>query len=203
MGLDVPGAALDRGLKAIFVRPVGPVDLRGLRGPRGRVGLVDSFRRSAPVGLFFALGCMVSLDSVDSVDSEDPEDSLAFLVSASLLGSLGLADFLDFVDFGADPLGFVDPEGSFDPFRGPRRLRSPSSFSFLKDFLGCVDFACDSVDALRFAADSLDSLYADSVDADDSLDFAADCDNLGCLVPADFEEPPAGDGAEACGVVLP
>ena len=80
---------------------------------------MDPLRPSAPVGLFFALGCMDSLDSVDSVDSEDPEDSLAFLVSASLLGSLGLADFLDFVDFGADPLGFVDPEGSFDPFVDP------------------------------------------------------------------------------------
>ena len=59
------------------------------------------------------------------------------------------------------------------------------------------------MDALRFAADSVDSLHADSVDADDPLDFAADCDNLGCLVPADFEEPLAGDGAEACDVVLP
>ena len=57
------------------------------------------------------------------------------------------------------------------------------------------------MDALRFAADSVDSVYADSVDADDSLDFAADCDNLGCLVPADFEEPPAGGGAEAFDVV--
>ena len=56
------------------------------------------------------------------------------------------------------------------------------------------------MDALRFAADSVDSLYADSVGADDSLD-SADCDNLGCLVPAGFEEPLAGDGAEAFNVV--
>ena len=138
--------------------------------------------------MFFALGCMGSLGSLGSLDSVDPEDSLASLVSASSLGC---------VDFGADPLDFVDPEDSFDPLV----CASPSSFSDLADFLDCVDFACDSVDALRFAADSLDSLYADSVDADDSLDFAADCDDLGCLVPADFEEPPAGAGAEAFDVV--
>ena len=91
----------------------------------------------------------------------------------------------------------VDPEDSVDPLV----CASPSSFSDLAYFLDCADFACDSVDALRFAADSVDSVYADSVDADDSLDFAADCDNLGCLVPADFEEPPAGGGAEAFDVV--
>ena len=81
----------------------------------------------------------------------------------------------------------VDPE---DPV-------GPSDLAYVLDR---ADFACDSVDALRFAADSLDSLYADSVDADDSLD-SADGDNLGCLVPADFEEPPAGGGAEAFDVV--
>ena len=93
-------------------------------------------------------------------------------------------------------MDFVDPEDSFDPLV----CASPSSCSDLAYFLDCADFACDSVDALRFAADSVDSVYADSVDADDSLD-SADCDNLGCLVPADFEEPPAGGGAEAFDVV--
>ena len=124
--------------------------------------------------MFFALGCMGSLGVLGSLDSVDPEDSIASL---------------DPVDFGADPLDSVDPEDPVDP-------------SDLAYVLDRADFACDSVDALRFAADSVDSVYvyADSVDADDSLD-SADCDDLGCLVPADFEEPPAGAGAEAFDVV--
>ena len=84
----------------------------------------------------------------------------------------------------------------------PWSAQAPQAVRTSRIFLDCADFACDSVDALRFAADSVDSLYADSVGADDSTDTTADCDNLGCLVPADFEEPLAGDGAEAFEAVL-